>query len=67
MPTEVPSVTVLVGGRLQGWFLLRGLPWNLPAVPCILVRPPLTFDGTSSQAHLLMIRLMDQYESEVVC
>jgi len=33
---------VLVGGRLQGWFLLTGLPWNLPAVPGICAGPPQT-------------------------
>jgi len=44
---------VLVGGQLQGWFPLTGLPWNLPAVPYIFVGAPLTFDGTSSQALLL--------------
>jgi len=42
---------VLVGGHLQGWFLLTGLPWNLPAVPGIFAGPPPTFDGTSSQAR----------------
>ena len=41
----------MVGGRLQGWFPLTGLPSNLPAVPGIFAGPPPTFDGTSSQAH----------------
>ena len=35
-----------------------GLPLNFPAVTCIFVGPPPTFDGTSSQAHLLMLSLM---------
>ena len=26
------TVTVLVDGCLQGWFLLTGLSWNIPAV-----------------------------------
>ena len=42
-------MTVLFGGRLQGWFALIGLPWNLPAMPCVLVGPPLTLDRTRSQ------------------
>ena len=28
-----------------------------PALPCIFAGPPPTFDGTSSQAHQLTIRL----------
>ena len=44
------SATVLVGGHLQGWFPLTGLPWNLLAVPGIL-------DSTSSQAHELAMSL----------
>jgi len=28
-----------VGDRLQGWFPLTGLPWNLPAVLCIFADP----------------------------
>ena len=50
-------MTVLVGGCLQGWLLLTGLPWNLPAVPGICMGPPLTLDGTSSHAHQLMMSL----------
>ena len=50
-------MTVPVGGRLQGWFLLTGLPWNLPDVPGICVGPPPTLDGTSSQAHQLAMSL----------
>ena len=53
------SVMVLVGG-LQGWFLLTGLPWNLPAEPCILTGPPPTIYGTSSQTHLLMMSLKEE-------
>ena len=49
------SVTVLIGGCLQGWF--KGLPWNLPAVPCIFARPQPTLDGTSCQAHQLVMSL----------
>ena len=48
---------VPVGGRLQGWFLLTGLPWNLPAVPGICTGSPPTMDGTSSQAHQLAMGL----------
>ena len=48
---------VLVGGRLQGWFPLTGLPWNFPAVPGICVQPPPTLDGTSSPAHQLAMSL----------
>ena len=44
----------LVGGHLQGYFPLTGLPWNLPAVPCIFVGPPPTFDGIHSQAYQLL-------------
>jgi len=51
------SVTVPVGGRLQGWFPLTGLPWNLPAVPGICAGLPPTLDGTSSQAHQLAMSL----------
>ena len=42
---------VLVGGCLQGLFLLTELPWNLLAVPGIFAAAAPTFDGTSSQAH----------------
>ena len=48
---------VLVGGCLQGWFPLTGLPWNLPAVPGILAGPLSTFDGISSHACLLAMSL----------
>ena len=48
---------VLVGSCLQGWFPLIGLPWNLPAMPGIFTGPPLTFDGTSSQARQLAMSL----------
>jgi len=48
---------VPVGGRLQGWFPLTGLLWNLPAVPGICTGPPPTLDGTSSQAHQLVMSL----------
>ena len=51
------SVSVLVGGCLQGWFPLTGLPWNLPAEPGICTGPPPTFDGTSSQAYQLGMSL----------
>ena len=52
---SVQPFPTLVGGCLQGWFLLTGLPWNLPVVPGIFVGPPPTFDVTSSQAnHLAM-------------
>ena len=37
------NVMVLVGGRLQGWFPLTGLPWNLPDVPGICAGPPTNF------------------------
>ena len=30
---------------------------HLPAVPCIFMRPPPTFDGTSSQAHMTLSML----------
>lgn len=49
---------VLVGGCLQGWFLLTGLLWKLAAVPDIFLRSPRTFDGTTSQAHQLALNLM---------
>ena len=55
-------MTVSVGGGLQGWFPLTGLPWNLPAVPGICTGPPPTLDGTSSQAHLLVMSLMYIYD-----
>ena len=45
------SMRVLVGGCLQGLFLLTELPWNLLAVPGIFAAATPTFDGTSSQAH----------------
>ena len=48
---------VLGVGRLQGWFPLTGLPWNLHAVPGIFAGQPPTFDGTSSQAHQLGMNL----------
>ena len=51
-------MVVLIGGRLQGWFLLIGLPCNLPAVPGICTEPPPTLDGTSSQAHQLAMSLI---------
>ena len=55
-------MTVLIGGCLQGWFPLTGLPWNLPSVPGIFVGSPATFDGTSCQAHqsLLVMSLNKQ-------
>ena len=34
-----------------------GLPWNLPALPCIFARPPPTFDANSSKAHVLTMSL----------
>jgi len=49
---------VLIGGPLPGWFLLTGLLWKLAAVPGIFLRSPLTFDGTSSQAHQVAMNLM---------
>ena len=49
---------LLVGGCLQGWFSLTGLPWNLPAVPGIFVDLPPTLDGTISQAHQLAMSLI---------
>ena len=52
------SLTVPVGGCLQGWFLLPGLPWNLPAVPGICTGPPPTLYGTSSQARQLAMSLI---------
>ena len=48
---------VLVDGHLQGWFPLTGLSWNLPAAPYIFAGRLPTFDGTSSQAHLLGMSL----------
>ena len=47
------SMRVLVGGCLQGLFLLTELPWNLLAVPGNFAGAPPTFDGTSSQTCLL--------------
>ena len=47
-----------VGGRLQGWFPLTGLPWNLPAVPGICAGCLPTLDCTSSQAHQLVTSLI---------
>ena len=52
------SMAVLVGGRLQGWFPLTGLPWNCPAVPGICAGLPPTLDGTSSQAYQLAMSLI---------
>ena len=54
------SVTGLAHGHLQGWFLLTELPWNLPAVQCLFVGTPTTFDCTSSQARPLMITLLNK-------
>ena len=51
------SVTLLVGGCLQGWFPLTCCPCNFPAVPGILVGPSPTFHGVSSQAHQLAMSL----------
>ena len=48
---------MLVGGHMQIWITLSGFLWNHPAVPCIFSRPPPTFDGTSSQVHLLAMHL----------
>ena len=48
---------VLVGSCLQGWFPLKRLPWNLPAMPGIFTGPPLTLDGTSSKACQLAMSL----------
>jgi len=42
---------VLVGGHLQGWLSLTGLPWNLPAVPGNYVGPQQPLIAASSQAH----------------
>ena len=42
------TVTVLVGGRLQGQFPLTRLPWNLPGVPGIFAGHPLTFQAHQS-------------------
>ena len=44
---------MLVGGRLQGWFPLTGLPWNLHAVPGIFVGAPPTLDGALSARRVL--------------
>ena len=52
------SVTVLLGGCLQGWVSLTGLPWNLPAVSGIFVELPPTSDGTISQARQLAMSLI---------
>ena len=38
-----------------GWLPLTGLPWNLPAVPGICSGPSPTLDGTSYQAHQLVM------------
>ena len=51
------SVTVLGNDRLQGLFLLTGLPWNLPATPGIFVGPPTTTDVTTSQDCQLAMSL----------
>ena len=49
---------MLVGGRRQGWFPLTGSQWKPPSYASYLHgaphQPPL---GTSSQAHLLVMRL----------
>ena len=51
------SVPVLVDGRLQGWFLLTGWPWNLPAEHWIFTGSLTTFNSTNFQAHLLTTSL----------
>ena len=48
---------VPVGGRWQGWFPLTGSPWKPPWWGSYLCRPPSTFLGTSSQAHLVTMSL----------
>lgn len=48
----------LVDGHLQGSFPLTWLQWNPRAVPGICAGPPSTFDGTSSQAHQLVMSLI---------
>ena len=60
------SVTLLVGSRLQGWLPLRGLSWNVPAVPGIFAGSPPTFDGTSSQAHQLAMSLTHESDYRVI-
>jgi len=39
------------------WWPLTGFPWKLPAVRCIFAGPPPNLDGTSSQAHQLVMSL----------
>ena len=53
-------------GYFQGWFPLTGLPWNLPAVPGICMGHPSTFDGTSSQAHQLVMSLKTKRKKNVL-
>ena len=48
-------MTMLVGDHLQGCFLHSRLSWNLPAVPGIFMGRRPTFDGTSCQAHKLLM------------
>ena len=60
-------MTVWVGGCLQGWFPLTGLPWNLPAVPGIFMGPPPTFDGTSSQAYQVAMSLIKILKYKELC
>ena len=52
-------------GHLQGWFLLTGLPWNLPAVPRIFMGSSTTFDGTSSEAHQLAMSLIGNHQQYI--
>ena len=42
---------------LAGLVPTTGLPWNLSAMPGICTGPPQTLDGTSSQAHQLVMSL----------
>ena len=51
------SVMVPVGGRLQGWFQLPGLPGYLLALFLAFAPQPGNLLGTSSQAHQLAICL----------
>ena len=46
------ALTVLVGGRLQGWFPLTRLPWNLPGVPGIFAGHPPTCQAHQSAMSL---------------
>ena len=52
---------MLVGGSLQGWFPLTGLPWNLDAVPDIFVGPPPTFDGAVLAEFWVQILFRPEY------